>query len=38
AFNVSEDTFNRFKVKGFGSLLEAGTKADTRHDTGPTYR
>ncbi|GJS70057.1 hypothetical protein Tco_0702898 [Tanacetum coccineum] len=33
-FNVSEDTLNRFKVRGFGSLLEAGTKADTKHDTG----
>ncbi|GJW86242.1 hypothetical protein Tco_0161582 [Tanacetum coccineum] len=36
AFNVSEDTLNRFKVRGFGSLLEAGTKADTKHDIGPT--
>ncbi|GKB96162.1 hypothetical protein Tco_0982299 [Tanacetum coccineum] len=35
AFNVSEDTLNRFKVRGFGSLLEAGTKADTKHDLGP---
>nr|GFA27220.1 hypothetical protein [Tanacetum cinerariifolium] len=36
AFNVSEDTFNRFKVRGFGNLLEAGIKADTKHDIGPT--
>ncbi|GJT68599.1 hypothetical protein Tco_1020079 [Tanacetum coccineum] len=36
AFNVSEDTLNRFKVRGFGSLLEAGTKADTKHDIEPT--
>nr|GEV74630.1 hypothetical protein [Tanacetum cinerariifolium] len=35
AFNVSEDTLNYFKVRGFGSLLEAGTKADTKHDIGP---
>nr|GEV20363.1 reverse transcriptase domain, reverse transcriptase zinc-binding domain protein [Tanacetum cinerariifolium] len=34
AFNVSKDTLNRFKVRGFGSLLEAGTKADTKHDIG----
>ncbi|GJV28981.1 hypothetical protein Tco_1385429 [Tanacetum coccineum] len=33
----SQDTLNRFKVRGFGSLLEAGTKADTKHDIGPTY-
>ncbi|GJV76599.1 hypothetical protein Tco_1508183 [Tanacetum coccineum] len=38
AFNVSEDTLNHFKVRGFGSLLEAGTKADTKHDIGPTCR
>ncbi|GKF06891.1 hypothetical protein Tco_0037559 [Tanacetum coccineum] len=38
AFNVSKDTLNRFKVRGFGSLLEAGTKADTKHDIGPTCR
>ncbi|GKB00875.1 hypothetical protein Tco_0828919 [Tanacetum coccineum] len=38
AFNVSEDMLNRFKVRGFGSLLEAGTKADTKPDIGPTYR
>nr|GEX99843.1 hypothetical protein [Tanacetum cinerariifolium] len=30
------DTLNRFKVRGFGSLLEAGTKATTKHDIGPT--
>nr|GEV04540.1 putative reverse transcriptase domain-containing protein [Tanacetum cinerariifolium] len=38
AFNVSEDTLNRFKVRGFGSLLEAGIKADTKHDIGSTCR
>ncbi|GKA21148.1 hypothetical protein Tco_0701137 [Tanacetum coccineum] len=38
AFNVSEDTLNRFKMRGFGSLLEAGTEADTKHDIGPTCR
>nr|GEX98387.1 hypothetical protein [Tanacetum cinerariifolium] len=38
AFNVSKDMFNRFKVRGFGSLLEAGTKADTKHDIEPTCR
>nr|GEV97260.1 Gag-protease polyprotein [Tanacetum cinerariifolium] len=26
------------EVRGFGSLLEAGTKADTKHDIEPTYR
>ncbi|GJV01241.1 copia protein [Tanacetum coccineum] len=36
AFNILEDTLNRFKVRGFGTLLEAGTKADTKHDIGPT--
>ncbi|GJR11097.1 hypothetical protein Tco_0793749 [Tanacetum coccineum] len=34
--NATKDTLNRFKVRGFGSLLEAGTKADTKHDIGPT--
>ncbi|GJV26644.1 senescence regulator [Tanacetum coccineum] len=38
AFNVSEDMLNRFKMRGFRSLLEAGTKADTKHDIGPTCR
>nr|GEV86205.1 retrotransposon protein [Tanacetum cinerariifolium] len=38
AFYVSEDTLNHFKVRGFGSLLEAGIKADTKHDIGPTCR
>nr|GEZ46945.1 retrovirus-related Pol polyprotein from transposon TNT 1-94 [Tanacetum cinerariifolium] len=38
AFNVSEETLNHFKVRGFGSLLEAGTKADTKHNIGPTCR
>nr|GEX28007.1 hypothetical protein [Tanacetum cinerariifolium] len=37
AFNVAEDTLNRFKVRGFGSLLEAGTKVDTKYDIGPTF-
>nr|GEX48381.1 uncharacterized mitochondrial protein AtMg00810-like [Tanacetum cinerariifolium] len=37
-FNVSEDTLNRFKMRGFGILLEACTKADTKHDIGPTGR
>ncbi|GJW68979.1 hypothetical protein Tco_0123403 [Tanacetum coccineum] len=37
-YSKSEDTLNRFKVRGFGSLLEAGTKADTKHDIGPTCR
>ncbi|GJS43270.1 indole-3-acetaldehyde oxidase, partial [Tanacetum coccineum] len=32
AFNVLEDTLNRFKVRGFGTLLEAGIEADTKHD------
>ncbi|GKG07287.1 hypothetical protein Tco_0330256, partial [Tanacetum coccineum] len=36
--NVLKDTLNRFKVRGFGSLLEAETKADTKHDIGPTCR
>ncbi|GKA89161.1 hypothetical protein Tco_0810973 [Tanacetum coccineum] len=35
AFNVSEDTLNRFKMRGFGSLLEAWSKADTKHDIRP---
>ncbi|GKD12865.1 hypothetical protein Tco_1197272, partial [Tanacetum coccineum] len=32
----SGDTLNRFKIRGFGILLEACTKADTKHDIGPT--
>nr|GEW07244.1 reverse transcriptase domain-containing protein [Tanacetum cinerariifolium] len=33
-----EDTLNCFKMRGFGSLLEACTKADTKHDIIPTFR
>nr|GEV20539.1 hypothetical protein [Tanacetum cinerariifolium] len=32
AFNVSEDTLNHFKMRGFGILLEECTKADTKHE------
>nr|GEU79377.1 putative reverse transcriptase domain-containing protein [Tanacetum cinerariifolium] len=38
AFNVSEDTLNCFKMRGFGILLEAGKKVDTKHDIRPTCR
>nr|GEV80364.1 putative reverse transcriptase domain-containing protein [Tanacetum cinerariifolium] len=31
-----EDMLNRFKMRGFGILLEACTKANTKHDIGPT--
>ncbi|GKA18404.1 hypothetical protein Tco_0698319 [Tanacetum coccineum] len=35
AFNVLEDKLNHFKVRGVGSLLEAGTKAGhLKHDIG----
>ncbi|GJS46950.1 hypothetical protein Tco_0597071 [Tanacetum coccineum] len=33
---IREDTLNRFKVRDFGIFLEAGTKADTKYDIGPT--
>ncbi|GKC98726.1 hypothetical protein Tco_1169001, partial [Tanacetum coccineum] len=33
-----DNTLNRFKMRGFGDLLEACTKADTKHDIGPTCR
>ncbi|GJY68507.1 zinc finger BED domain-containing protein RICESLEEPER 2 [Tanacetum coccineum] len=34
AFNVSENTLNCFKMRGFGILLEACIKADIKHDIG----